>query len=108
MTDKPDLISPWQPEANTQVIKIIGKLGEELCENGASIFRCLIQGLAESEPVTGKPNLQWLQEEIADVKACLALVEAHQELIPLDWSAIEDRAFRKFAGFQRWLSDMKP
>lgn len=101
-----DLISPWQPETNADVLKAIGKLGEECSELSACILRCVIQGLHASEPVTGKPNLVWLAEEIADVRACLTLLSIYPELIPLDWDFIEKRTDRKLAGFVRWQEEM--
>jgi len=53
--------------------KTLGKLLEELGECTSATARCLIQGIDEAEPITGKINRQWLQEEIADVYANLAL-----------------------------------
>lgn len=69
--------NPWVPMSNPLAIKHLGKLGEESNELGAAIFRCLIQGINESEPVTGKPNVEWLEDEIADVQANIGLVVKH-------------------------------
>jgi hypothetical protein len=62
-------LNPWRPMTRPIDLKHLGKLGEESNELGAAISRCIIQGIDEREPVTGKPNRQWLAEEIADVLA---------------------------------------
>lgn len=73
--------SPWHPMTGPAIdLKHLEKLGEECCELGQVIFRCLMQGLDECEPVTKKPNRQWLIEEIADVMANIDLVTAHFQL----------------------------
>lgn len=54
-------------------VKILGKLLEELGELQSAAARCLIQGMDEREPVTGKQNRLWLQEELADVDAGIRL-----------------------------------
>ena len=58
-------------------VKHLGKLGEEVNELGSAISRCIIQGIDECDPVTGKQNRQWLQDEIADVLANIELVREH-------------------------------
>lgn len=58
--------NPWEPMSSPVDIKHLGKLGEEASELANAIFRCLIQG-TEKQDRDGKPNLQWLEEEIADV-----------------------------------------
>lgn len=85
--------SPWQPENDKLHLAVLGKLGEEICEAGGAIFRCVIQGVDGKHPVTGKPNLEQLQDEIADV---LAGVELAIERFGLDKTQIEVRkAFKK-------------
>jgi NTP pyrophosphatase (non-canonical NTP hydrolase) len=91
--------NPWQPMKVPKDLKVIGKLGEELCEAGAAVFRCVIQGIDEVEPVTKKPNRQWLTEEIADVLANVDLVIDH---FGLDLAAIEARAVAKRAKLIEW------
>lgn len=54
--------SDWQPITNKHDLAVLGKLGEEATELGSAIFRCIIQGLNEREPTTGKVNRQWLEE----------------------------------------------
>lgn len=94
---KPDLISPWMPEPNALTHQAIGKLGEEAAELAAIAFRCLIQGLNGSEPVTDKGNARSLQEEMSDVVAALAFV---RELTGVDVD--QDRVERKLSGYHRW------
>ena len=96
---EPDLISPWMKEEDPLVVAVVGKLGEELSECAAACFRILIQGLNEVEPVTGKPNRQWLSEELADVAA--TMIRASDKLL-LDEAFMSDRAARKSLGFERW------
>jgi hypothetical protein len=61
--------SDWQPITNKADLAVLGKLGEEVNELGSAIFRCIIQGLDEREPTTGKLNRDWLEDEVADVLA---------------------------------------
>ena len=94
-----DLISPWHPMTDPRDLKALGKLMEELAECLAASARCVIQGLEESEPVTGKVNRHWLEDEIADVKANIQLVE---QRFNLDRAIIKQRAERKYLNLQRW------
>lgn len=71
---------PWHPMDKPVDIKHLGKLIEELGELQAATARCLIQGMYEVEPKTGKPNFEWIQEEIADVQANLDLCVQHFNL----------------------------
>ena len=80
-------------------IKVVGKLGEELGELQAAAMRCLIQGIKEKEPVTGKPNKQWLEEEVADV---LANLEMLREYFDLSVSSIVARRERKIQHLRAW------
>ena len=91
--------NPWQPEADALTLAYIGKLGEELNECGAAIFRCVIQGVNAAEPSTGELNRDWLAKEIADVQANLALVIDH---LNLDREAIEKRRLFKTAYLLKW------
>lgn len=67
-------LNPWIPMSKPIDIKHLGKLAEELGEASSAVARCLIQGIDESEPVTGKLNRQWLEDELADVCANIQLV----------------------------------
>ena len=68
------LASPWQPMPDKTDLKHLGKLLEELGELTSAVSRCLIQGIDEVQPVTGKSNRLWLEEEYADVYAGMLLV----------------------------------
>lgn len=92
--------SPWNPLINSAIdLKHLGKLGEELNECGAAVSRCIIQGIEEKEPVTGKPNREYLEDEIADV---IANAELNIRHFGLDESRIRDRAEKKKWHLKRW------
>lgn len=96
-----DLISPWVPIQDAKQLKIIGKLLEELGELTSATARCMIQGVKESEPITGKPNIDWLTEEVADVYACLVML---RDMYSLDAVVIQDRAAKKKAKLDVWAA----
>jgi NTP pyrophosphatase (non-canonical NTP hydrolase) len=70
-------MNPWHPITSAIDLKHLGKLGEELGEASAAVSRCIIQGLDEAEPETGKINRAWLEDELADVFANMMLVIDH-------------------------------
>lgn len=92
-------MNPWHPITNSVDLKHLGKLGEELGECSAAVSRCIIQGLAEAEPSTGKINAKWLEEEIADVLANIDLVVTRFKLNPL---TIQQRKLRKEEQLKSW------
>ena len=95
------LIHPWYPETETNRVRALGKALEELGELVSATARCLIQGIDEREPVTGKPNRQWLEQEVADVRTqCAILVETFD----LDTQAIATRTRKKYDQMQEWRS----
>lgn len=94
-------MNPWHPMSDPVDLKHLGKLGEELNECGSAVSRCIIQGIDEAEPVTGKVNREWLTEEIADVMANIELV---MERFDLSWYAMRIRAADKKARLQTWHS----
>jgi NTP pyrophosphatase (non-canonical NTP hydrolase) len=59
----------WIPTNDPLVLRRFGKLSEELGELQAVAARCIIQGVDEVDPSTGKTNRQRLVDEIADVQA---------------------------------------
>ncbi|WP_409188420.1 hypothetical protein [Bradyrhizobium sp. RDM4] len=91
--------NPWHPITDAVDLKHLGKLGEECNELGAAVSRCIIQGVDECEPVTGKSNREWLEDEIADVLANVALVE---ERFRLNSARMAERAERKMAHLRKW------
>lgn len=92
-------MNPWHPITDTVDLKHLGKLGEELNECGAAVNRCIIQGVYESEPTTGKVNAIWLEEEIADVEANIELVKRR---FKLDYEFIAKRVNSKIERLQTW------
>lgn len=92
-------VSKWVPTTNIGHLRALGKALEENGELGAALARCLIQGIDEVEPTTGKPNRQWLQEEIADVYAALEIV---QDQFSLDTNWISRRKWEKFGKLEAW------
>jgi hypothetical protein len=99
--EKPMALNPWHPMSLAIDLKHLGKLGEELNEAGAAVSRCIIQGIAESEPVTGKPNKVWLEDEIADVLANAELVTSH---FALDRERMAARLDLKIKHLRAWHS----
>jgi NTP pyrophosphatase (non-canonical NTP hydrolase) len=91
--------SPWQPTTDLKELAILGKLLEELGECAAAASRCIIQGVCESEPVTGKANIAWLAEELADVQAGIVLAK---ELLTLDEGYFLKRVERKLEHLRGW------
>jgi hypothetical protein len=96
---KDETPNPWQPMSDILDIKILGKFLEELSECSSATARCLIQGIDESEPVTGKPNKEWLEDEIADVLANVDIVIARYSL---NLNRISDRSKVKNDFLKRW------
>ncbi len=90
---------PWHPMSDPQDVKTLGKALEEVSELGSALARCLIQGIGEREPVTGKLNRQWLEEEIADVRANIDLVV---DRFKLDGAAITERRNEKKRRLLAW------
>lgn len=81
--------SPWQPETSQYKLAVLGKLAEEGTEVATAAIRCMIQGIDECEPVTGKPNREWLEDEIADI---IAQTRLAADALGLDVSRIMERA----------------
>lgn len=98
-------LNPWAPMTDPLDLKHLGKLAEEANELGSAIARCLIQGIWESHPTTGKPNDRWLEDEIADVIANTELVMDHFDL---DRDAILDRVVRKMTHLRAWHAMATP
>ena len=92
--------SPWMPETDASNLKVLGKLAEELGEGGSAVSRCIIQGIDEAEPVTGKPNRAWLEDEIADILANIHIATEH---FGLDKERMSSRCERKIDYLMTWL-----
>lgn len=94
-------MNPWVPITTPIDLKHLGKLGEELGEASAAVSRCIIQGVGAAEPVTGKPNVVWLEDELADVLANIELVTQHFDL---DRERMHRRAIGKARQLRAWHS----
>lgn len=90
-------ITLWKPEPDVIIHQALGKACEEANELAGILARCLIQGLDQSEPATGKPNRKALSDEISDLDAA---VQWLRELIGEEYD--EERADRKLRGFRQW------
>ncbi|TCM56197.1 hypothetical protein C8J36_103569 [Rhizobium sp. PP-F2F-G48] len=90
-------ITLWKPEPNVLIHQALGKACEEASELANILARCLIQGLDQSEPVSGKSNRKALSDEIADLDAA---VQWLRELTGEEYD--EERADRKLNGFRQW------
>ena len=90
---------PWHPMKDPVDVKTIGKALEETGELASVLARCLIQGINEKEPQTGKVNKTWLEEEIADVWAGVELL---QERFSLDVAFMQQRKETKKKRLREW------
>lgn len=99
MVDANDLrdASPWHPMSDPVDLKHLGKLLEELGEGVSAVARCLIQGIDECEPATGKSNREWIQDEFADIEANMYLVTQRFKLLVDD-----KRVARKLYHLTQW------
>ncbi len=91
--------SPWHPMKDPVDLKHLGKLMEELGEAQAAVARCLIQGIDGCDPVTDEPNIEWLENELADVLANINLVSLRFEL---NEDRMNDRAAKKMLHLKKW------
>ena len=98
-SDIKPFVSPWHPMTDPVDLKHIGKLMEELGEATSAAARCQIQGIDESEPVTGKPNREWLEDELADVEAGIKLAK---ERFKLDAQRMDERREKKIVQLRQW------
>lgn len=103
MEDK-DLTAPvphkWVPETDPVRCAVLLKLIEEAGELVSAASRCLMQGIDEREPVTGKLNREWLEDELADVYALASLVRDTERLNVI---RMLERTKRKRAMKLAWL-----
>ncbi|WP_173087338.1 hypothetical protein [Devosia sp. 1635] len=91
------IITAWIPEQDQHRLAVLGKLAEECNELGARAARCIIHGIDEIDPATGRANRHELEREIADVLACIGQAEAR-----LGLSEMAQRTHNKSNGFDRW------
>ena len=96
--------SPWEPETSQHTLAVLGKLAEEASECATAAARCIIQGIDESEPVSGKTNRRWLEEEIADV---IAQTRLAADALGLDIAFIMERAKVKQGYTGAWQESLR-
>ena len=92
-------ITLWMPDRDVVLHQALGKLAEECNELAKIATRCMIQGFAESDPSTEKPNRTQLMEEVADVRATMRWLF---EVLDEPFKGESHREARKFDGFMRW------
>lgn len=93
--------SRWLPEPDINTHQAIGKLGEEAAELAAICSRILIQGIDGANPDTGKTNRKALMDEVADVRALAAVVQARVAGLDNEWDP--ERMQRKINMKCTWL-----
>lgn len=92
--------SDWQPITNKCDLAVLGKLGEEVCEAGAKLFRAIIQGMMEADPTSGKINKNAIEDELADIQAMII----HATLrFNLDSDRMQARTKAKFSYKLPWF-----
>lgn len=96
-------VSDWQPITNKADLAVLGKFIEELTECAGIVARAIIQGMGETEPETGKPNKEALEDEVADVMAMAAHV---MNRFQLDRKRIHERTDRKFTWKGAWFAKL--
>jgi NTP pyrophosphatase (non-canonical NTP hydrolase) len=92
-------MSKWVPTTNLLELRRLGKLGEELGELSNVASRCIIQGLDEVDPGTGKVNRLRLLDELADVQA---QIECTLTAFGLDLEYFHQRSARKVDQMHEW------
>jgi hypothetical protein len=78
---------------------MLRRIGGDACRLGCAVARCIIQGVDEVEPVTGKPNRDWLEEAIGDLWGESDLIIEHSRL---DAHRIGARIERKKQHLKQW------
>lgn len=92
-------LAKWIPTTNLFHLRRLGKLGEECGELQAVASRCVIQGIDEVDPSSGKTNRQRLIEELADV---VAQIDCTVEAFNLDEHTIRARIAHKRQQMADW------
>lgn len=98
-------LSKWTPTTDLMMLRRMGKLIEELGELSNVAARCIIQGIDEIDPGTGKENRLRLEHEIADV---IAQCSTTIKMLKLDSQSITDRAVAKEAQMAEWEAMFPP
>ncbi len=96
--NKPKL-TKWTPTTDLMMLRRMGKLIEELGELSNVAARCIIQGIDEVDPGTGKVNRLRLEHELADVMAQCSVT---MNTLQLDVSSINARTLDKIGQMDEW------
>lgn len=94
-------MTKWQHTTEPLHVRRLGKTGEELAELAAVVSRCLIQGIDEIDPSSGKTNRQRFIDETADVRAQL---NCNDRAFGLPVAEIAARVAKKEAWMAEWES----
>lgn len=97
--------SPWIPMTDPVELAMLGKAVEEVNELGSAIARCIIQGIDEAHPTTGKTNRQWLTEEMADVRAVLATLQKQFGITDYDMEERVEVKLKHFSGWRKLIRE---
>lgn len=92
-------ISLWIPEPDPIRVAVLGKLAEECNELAGRAARCIIQGITELDPDSGRTNHDELEREMSDVMACIEVA-----FRTLGTTPSATRQAKKSAGYYRWHS----
>jgi NTP pyrophosphatase (non-canonical NTP hydrolase) len=97
-------LTKWTPTTNLMMLRRMGKLQEELGELSVVASRCIIQGIDEIDPGSGRVNRDRLHDELADVIAqCFVTIL----LLELDVTYIDERVYKKVGQMKEWEAMFK-
>ena len=100
-----ETVTKWVPTTDLMMLRRMGKLIEELNELGSVAARCIIQGIHEIDPSSGKSNRLRLEQEIADVYAQL---DVTVDSLGLRYDFIAERSLEKSKAMDRWEAMFVP
>jgi hypothetical protein len=95
----PIRMTKWVPTTDLMMLRRMGKTLEELGELVSVAARCIIQGIDEVDPGSGKINRDRLIDETADV---LAQCQENIDRLGLSRERIEARSCTKRGYMQEW------
>lgn len=106
MVDETKMKPPnkWVPTTDLVELALLSKAAEETNEMGIALMRCIMQGPNGKDPDTGRPNLEALEDEVADVRGLSRLLVWH---FNLDEDRIAARADTKAAHKRAWFRLLK-
>lgn len=93
----------WRREPSERINAALGKLAEEAGELASRCARCMIQGYEAVDPDDGRYNAEHLMDEIADVMACIQLLDQTLKFTHSERMHIAARAQRKAAIKTPWI-----